>query len=98
MMKHWINLHPTRKSYSILSGKRSVEKLTNSLKIWLPRMSRGVEEKWFHQEDMNREKKGHGIFRMIQMTLMTARKNKSLWDGNSRKTKSRDIMENDEKN
>ena len=57
MMKRRRNLHPTRKSYAIRTGKRSAEKFTDCLKIWLPRMSRGTEGKWFLQEDMEREKR-----------------------------------------
>ena len=73
-MKRWRNLHPTRKFYAIRTGKRSAEKLTNSLKIWWPRMSRGTEGKWSSQEDMDTEKKVHGIFRIRKMALMTVRK------------------------
>ena len=50
MIKRWGYLHPTRKSYAFRTGKRSLEKLTNTLKIWLPRMSRGTKGKLFSQK------------------------------------------------
>ena len=78
MMKRWRNLHPIRKSYAIRTGKRSAEKLTNSLKIWFPRMSRGTEGNWYPQEDMDREKRMHGIFRIRKMALMKVQKKKKV--------------------
>ena len=94
IMKRRRNLHATRKSYAFRTGKRSVEKFTDCLQIWLPRMSQGNEGNWFLQKDMEREKRVHGIFKIRKVALMTLREYNRLGDGYSRKTKSRKIMVN----
>ena len=55
MRNRWINLHPTRKSYAIRTGKRSANKFTHVLKI--ARLS-GTEGVWFLKKKRDMETKG----------------------------------------
>ena len=55
MRKRWINIHPTRKSYAIRTGKRSANKFTNVLKIGL---LSGTEWVGFPQKKRDMETEG----------------------------------------
>ena len=78
MMKRWRNLHPTRKSYAIRTGKRLADKFTNILKIGL---LSGTEGMWFLQKKGTWRQRVTGILRMTKMIPMTIRKEIRSWDG-----------------